>query len=111
MHMVRQILAIMQGGLVSRGRYRRRPLPGTSARTAAVERLDGYVSIPRPPRGRRRADGAPAEVFEAGLLTRVHRQAVEVLPHPRTGAPLVVPDGREGARRYVFQKVSLQVSM
>jgi iron complex transport system ATP-binding protein len=42
--------------------------------------------------GRVVADGAPAEVFEAGLLTRVYRQAVEVLPHPRTGAPLVVPE-------------------
>ncbi|WCD86163.1 Hemin import ATP-binding protein HmuV [Streptomyces xanthophaeus] len=41
--------------------------------------------------GRIAADGAPAEVFEGGLLSRVYRQPVEVLPHPRTGAPLVVP--------------------
>lgn len=30
-------------------------------------------------------------MFEDGLLSRVYRQPVEVLPHPRTGAPLVVP--------------------
>jgi len=42
--------------------------------------------------GRTAADGPPAEVFEAGLLSRVYRQPVEVLPHPRTGAPLVLPD-------------------
>ncbi|WUX17191.1 heme ABC transporter ATP-binding protein [Streptomyces sp. NBC_01439] len=41
--------------------------------------------------GRIAADGPPAEVFEVGLLSRVYRQPVEVLPHPRTGAPLVVP--------------------
>ncbi|OKI52614.1 heme ABC transporter ATP-binding protein [Streptomyces sp. MJM1172] len=41
--------------------------------------------------GRIAADGPPAEVFEDGLLSRVYRQPVEVLPHPRTGAPLVVP--------------------
>ncbi|MFB6561036.1 heme ABC transporter ATP-binding protein [Streptomyces sp. NPDC056400] len=41
--------------------------------------------------GRIAADGPPAEVFEGELLSRVYRQPVEVLPHPRTGAPLVVP--------------------
>ncbi|MCJ1677600.1 heme ABC transporter ATP-binding protein [Streptomyces sp. APSN-46.1] len=41
--------------------------------------------------GRIAADGPPAEVFEDGLLSRVYRQPVEVLAHPRTGAPLVVP--------------------
>ncbi|MCJ0867954.1 heme ABC transporter ATP-binding protein [Streptomyces sp. AP-93] len=41
--------------------------------------------------GRIAVDGPPAEVFEDGLLSRVYRQSVEVLPHPRTGAPLVVP--------------------
>lgn len=41
--------------------------------------------------GRIAADGPPSEVFEDGLLSRVYRQQVEVLPHPRTGAPLVVP--------------------
>ncbi|MFI5862338.1 heme ABC transporter ATP-binding protein [Streptomyces sp. NPDC051546] len=41
--------------------------------------------------GRIAVDGPPAEVFEDGLLSRVYRQPVEVLPHPRTGAPLVVP--------------------
>ncbi|MCP3758088.1 heme ABC transporter ATP-binding protein [Streptomyces sp. TBY4] len=48
--------------------------------------------------GRIAVDGPPAEVFEDGLLSRVYRQPVEVLPHPRTGAPLVVPvrDGEPG---------------
>ncbi|MFI5986138.1 heme ABC transporter ATP-binding protein [Streptomyces sp. NPDC051555] len=41
--------------------------------------------------GRIAVDGPPAEVFEDGLLSRVYRQPVEVLAHPRTGAPLVVP--------------------
>ncbi|WP_051832047.1 heme ABC transporter ATP-binding protein [Streptomyces katrae] len=41
--------------------------------------------------GRIAVDGPPAEVFGAGLLSRVYRQAVEVLPHPRTGVPLVIP--------------------
>ncbi|WP_374939880.1 heme ABC transporter ATP-binding protein [Streptomyces sp. INR7] len=41
--------------------------------------------------GRIAADGPPAEVFGDALLSRVYRQPVEVLPHPRTGAPLVVP--------------------
>jgi iron complex transport system ATP-binding protein len=41
--------------------------------------------------GRIAADGPPAGVFEDGLLSRVYRQPVEVLPHPRTGTPLVVP--------------------
>ncbi|MFD9412712.1 heme ABC transporter ATP-binding protein [Streptomyces sp. NPDC059989] len=41
--------------------------------------------------GRIAADGPPAEVFEAALLSGVYRQPVEVIPHPRTGAPLVVP--------------------
>ena len=37
------------------------------------------------------ADGLPASVFSESLLSRVYRQPVEVLPHPRTGVPLVVP--------------------
>ncbi|GAA3489769.1 heme ABC transporter ATP-binding protein [Streptomyces cremeus] len=41
--------------------------------------------------GRIAACGPPAEVFGEELLSRVYRQSVEVLPHPRTGAPLVVP--------------------
>ncbi|MFD3871313.1 heme ABC transporter ATP-binding protein [Streptomyces sp. NPDC058623] len=41
--------------------------------------------------GRIAADGPPAEVFRDELLSRVYRQPVEVFPHPRTGAPLVVP--------------------
>ncbi|MBC3983013.1 heme ABC transporter ATP-binding protein [Streptomyces sp. AC536] len=46
--------------------------------------------------GRIAADGPPDEVFGEELLSAVYRQPVEVLPHPRTGVPLVVPrrDGR-----------------
>ncbi|WP_407697975.1 heme ABC transporter ATP-binding protein [Streptomyces apocyni] len=46
--------------------------------------------------GRIAADGVPADVLDGELLSRVYRQPVEVLPHPRTGAPLVVPvrDGK-----------------
>ncbi|WP_348652372.1 heme ABC transporter ATP-binding protein [Streptomyces sp. Isolate_45] len=47
--------------------------------------------------GRIAADGVPSEVFRDELLSRVYRQPVEVFPHPRTGAPLVVPL-REPAR-------------
>ncbi|MET9108873.1 heme ABC transporter ATP-binding protein [Streptomyces zhihengii] len=41
--------------------------------------------------GRVAADGPPAEVLGPELLDRVYRQPVEVLPHPRTGVPLVLP--------------------
>uniref|UniRef100_A0AAU2K0M7 Heme ABC transporter ATP-binding protein n=1 Tax=Streptomyces sp. NBC_00049 TaxID=2903617 RepID=A0AAU2K0M7_9ACTN len=49
--------------------------------------------------GRIAAAGPPAEVFEDALLSRVYRQPVEVLPHPRTGAPLVVPVRQETVRQ------------
>ncbi|GAA0904975.1 hypothetical protein GCM10009549_08790 [Streptomyces thermoalcalitolerans] len=41
--------------------------------------------------GRVVADGPPGEVPSASLLSRVYEQPVEVLPHPRTGALLVIP--------------------
>lgn len=41
--------------------------------------------------GRVAADGPPEEVFTEDLLTEVYDQPVEVLPHPRTGAVLVLP--------------------
>ncbi|WP_333744481.1 heme ABC transporter ATP-binding protein [Streptomyces ardesiacus] len=41
--------------------------------------------------GRIAADGPPAEVFAEELLSEVYEQPVEVFPHPRTGALLVVP--------------------
>ncbi|MFC7309779.1 heme ABC transporter ATP-binding protein [Streptomyces monticola] len=37
------------------------------------------------------ADGPPGRVFTEGLLSTVYRQPVEVVPHPRTGTPLVLP--------------------
>ncbi|SEG63639.1 iron complex transport system ATP-binding protein [Nonomuraea solani] len=36
------------------------------------------------------ACGPPGEVFTEELLSRVYQHAIEVLPHPRTGVPLVV---------------------
>ncbi|MDE3724824.1 heme ABC transporter ATP-binding protein [Nocardiopsis sp. N85] len=41
--------------------------------------------------GRVAAQGPPGDVFTAPLLSDVYRHEVEVLPHPRTGIPLVVP--------------------
>lgn len=41
--------------------------------------------------GRVTADGPPADVLSADLLTEVYRQPVEVIPHPATGGPLVLP--------------------
>ncbi|MEU7155724.1 heme ABC transporter ATP-binding protein [Streptomyces chrestomyceticus] len=41
--------------------------------------------------GRIVAQGPPGEVFGPGLLSRVYRQPVEVIGHPRTGVPLVMP--------------------
>ncbi|WP_416478882.1 heme ABC transporter ATP-binding protein [Streptomyces sp. LKA04] len=49
----------------------------------------GRVAVLRA--GRIAAEGAPAEVFDEDLLSEVYDQPVEVLPHPRTGALLVVP--------------------
>jgi iron complex transport system ATP-binding protein len=42
-------------------------------------------------RGRIAADGPPARVLAEGLLSEVYEQPVEVVPHPRTEALLVVP--------------------
>ncbi|MFE7973158.1 heme ABC transporter ATP-binding protein [Streptomyces shenzhenensis] len=41
--------------------------------------------------GRVAAEGPPAEVFDEQLLSDVYEQPVEVFPHPRTGAVLIVP--------------------
>ncbi|RBM15910.1 heme ABC transporter ATP-binding protein [Streptomyces sp. PT12] len=41
--------------------------------------------------GRIAADGSPADVLTEELLSAVYQHPVEVLPHPRTGARLVVP--------------------
>ncbi|WCO68258.1 heme ABC transporter ATP-binding protein [Iamia majanohamensis] len=37
------------------------------------------------------ADGPPAAVLDAALLSDVYQHALEVVAHPRTGAPLVLP--------------------
>jgi iron complex transport system ATP-binding protein len=41
--------------------------------------------------GKLHACGPPAEVLTAELLTTVYQRDVEVIAHPRTGAPLVLP--------------------
>ncbi|MFJ1698416.1 heme ABC transporter ATP-binding protein [Streptomyces sp. NPDC088252] len=55
-------------------------LAAAYANRAAVLR-DGRIAVA----------GPPVEVFTGELLGEVYRQPVEVFPHPRTGAPLVVP--------------------
>ncbi|MFC9547565.1 heme ABC transporter ATP-binding protein [Streptomyces sp. NPDC056956] len=46
-------------------------------------------------KGRVAADGPPSTLFSERLLSEVYDQPVEVFPHPRTGAVLVLP-AREG---------------
>ncbi|MEU8963560.1 heme ABC transporter ATP-binding protein [Streptomyces sp. NPDC048491] len=48
--------------------------------------------------GRLAAEGPPREVLTEELVGRVYRQPVDVLAHPRTGTPVVVPrrDPRPG---------------
>ena len=41
--------------------------------------------------GRLRACGPPGEVLTGDLLTEVYHREVEVMAHPRTGSPLVLP--------------------
>ncbi|HMJ76121.1 MAG TPA: heme ABC transporter ATP-binding protein [Iamia sp.] len=41
--------------------------------------------------GRVVADGPPAEVLDEDLLSAVYQHPIEVVPHPRTAAPLVMP--------------------
>ncbi len=41
--------------------------------------------------GRVRADGPPAQALDADLLSAVYRHPLDVLPHPHTGALLIVP--------------------
>ncbi|PYG00984.1 iron complex transport system ATP-binding protein [Georgenia satyanarayanai] len=41
-------------------------------------------------RGRVAAVGAPGEVLQPELLSSVYQHAVEVLPHPRTAAPIIL---------------------
>ncbi|MBB2944636.1 iron complex transport system ATP-binding protein [Actinoplanes lutulentus] len=41
--------------------------------------------------GKVRRSGPPAEVFTEELLSEVYQHRVEVIDHPRTGTPLIVP--------------------
>ncbi|SPT51570.1 Hemin import ATP-binding protein HmuV [Actinomadura madurae] len=41
--------------------------------------------------GRVAACGPPGEVLTAPLLTKVYRHDIEVIPHPRTGRPIILP--------------------
>ncbi|MFV2173023.1 heme ABC transporter ATP-binding protein [Actinomadura sp. LOL_016] len=43
-------------------------------------------------RGRVAACGPPGRVLTAGLLSDVYRHPIEVLPHPRTSRPLILPE-------------------
>ena len=43
-------------------------------------------------RGRIAAEGAPNDVLRADAIRRVYGIDVQVLPHPQTGRPVVVPD-------------------
>lgn len=45
------------------------------------------------------AQGSPEDVFSSSLLSAVYQHEVEVLPHPRTGVPLVVPLRSPGCTR------------
>ncbi|AIY20077.2 heme ABC transporter ATP-binding protein [Pimelobacter simplex] len=45
-------------------------------------------------RGRVAAEGPPADVFTAPLLSLVYDHPIDVLPHPATGELLVLPDRR-----------------
>ncbi len=45
------------------------------------------------------AQGTPADVFSSSLLSAVYQHEVEVLPHPRTGVPLVIPLRSPGCTR------------
>jgi len=42
-------------------------------------------------RGRVAGDGSPGDILTEQLLSRVYHHAVEVITHPRTGLPLIVP--------------------
>jgi iron complex transport system ATP-binding protein len=37
------------------------------------------------------AEGPPPEVLTGPALTEIYNHPVEVLPHPRTGTPLILP--------------------
>ncbi len=41
--------------------------------------------------GRVVADGPPVEVLDETLLSAVYHHPIEVIPHPRTGVPMVMP--------------------
>lgn len=49
--------------------------------------------------GRLAAVGTPAEVLTESLLSEVYRHPVEVLTHPRTGKPIVLPHREAEERR------------
>ena len=48
--------------------------------------------------GRLVAFGAPPDVLTADRLSQVYRHPIDVLEHPRTGAPLILPSRPAGAR-------------
>ncbi|MFI7340345.1 iron chelate uptake ABC transporter family permease subunit [Streptomyces sp. NPDC050085] len=70
---------------------------GERARVALARVLDLGLATAHADRtaalhaGRITADGPPAEVFDGALPSEVYQHPVEVLPHPSSGAPLVIP--------------------
>lgn len=56
--------------------------------TAAAQWCDDVVLLDR---GRVAAVGPPEDVMVEGLLGEVYGCAVDVVPHPRTGSPVVLP--------------------
>jgi iron complex transport system ATP-binding protein len=42
--------------------------------------------------------GSPAEVLTSERLSEVYRVALQVIPHPQYGTPLVLPDGRQACQ-------------
>ncbi|MCW6007815.1 heme ABC transporter ATP-binding protein [Micromonospora sp. CPCC 205371] len=50
-------------------------------------------------RGRVVAEGPPADVLTGPALSEIYQHAVEVLPPPRTGSPLVLPSDIANSRR------------
>lgn len=57
--------------------------------TLAAAHADRMVLLEQ---GRVAAEGTPAEVLRPELLSRVYRHPVDVVAHPRSGAPIVLAD-------------------
>ena len=72
-------------------------LRGTIVLLMAVERIGAFATALMDG-GRVVALGTPREVLTASIVARVYGERVAVIPHPDTGAPIVVPAFPEEAR-------------